>query len=275
MVLIREYVAVLPFTCSEYQVAQRWLDSNKPNAGKVLERQKCVMTDGEDGLYRKVLCSNDSRTPGFIRTIAPAGSLDMYEESWTCLSHQKCVLTNGYLKDKMTIKITTKYRPDTGNSENVHNLPFSKQKNIEREVIDIANVIDTASSGGDRVKAMDPATFVSAKTGRGKLGRNWVSETLASNGGKQVDGSEYGTTPLMCCYIMVEVEVKIFGLQSKLEKNIQTQTKRLLTENFRQMLFSIDTWYGVKATDFDESTSELDEVKEGNNNGTTVQKLSC
>lgn len=262
MVLTREYIAVLPFTCAEYQVAQTWLEASKDGGGTVLEQQPCTMMDGERGQYKKVLCSNDTRTPGFIRALAPTGSLDMYEETWSCPSQQIAVLTNGYLKDKMSIKITTKYRPDAGNSRNIHDLPANRLKDVERIVIDVANVSDNGSS--DRARSMDTATFLSAKTGRGRLGRNWVSDTLAANAGKHVDGSEYGTTPLMCCYVLAEVEVKIFGLQSKLEKNIQAQTKKLLTENFRHMFFSIDTWHGLSVLDFETEPQTNKEIKKIN-----------
>jgi len=55
----------------------------------------------------------------------------------------------------------------------------------------------------------------------------------------------------MCCYVLVEVEVKIFGLQSKLEKTIQAQTKRLLGENFKDMFLSIDKWHDLELSDID------------------------
>lgn len=262
MVVTREYITVLPFTCEEYQVAQRWFEFHK-NDGKLLDIQKsCVLpTTGESGLYTRRLCADDNRTPRFIRSIAPAGSLDMYQEMWSCSSHQKCVLTNGYLKDKFSIKVTTKWLPDTGNSENVHGLPEKKLKNVERVVIDIASEADQGS--GDRSDDITPANFVSVKTGRGKLGRHWVNDALAANGDKRIDGTVHGTTPLMCCYVLAEVEVKIFGLQSKLEKSIQAQTKTLLLENYRKMLYSIDSWHGLNVIDIgSDVTTENDDEGE-------------
>jgi len=51
----------------------------------------------------------------------------------------------------------------------------------------------------------DPSRFKSAKTGRGPLiGLNW----------------ERGVNPVMCCYKLVTVEFKWWGLQNKVEKFI-------------------------------------------------------
>ena len=51
----------------------------------------------------------------------------------------------------------------------------------------------------------DPSRFKSTKTGRGPLvGPNW----------------ERGVDPVMCCYKLVTVEFKWWGLQNKVEKFI-------------------------------------------------------
>jgi len=51
----------------------------------------------------------------------------------------------------------------------------------------------------------DPTRFKSTKTGRGPLiGANW----------------ERGVDPVMCCYKLVTVEFKWWGLQNKVEKFI-------------------------------------------------------
>ncbi len=51
----------------------------------------------------------------------------------------------------------------------------------------------------------DPTKFLSKKTGRGQLKPNWRDHTQ----------------PLMCCYKLVTVEFKWFGLQGRVEKFIQ------------------------------------------------------
>ena len=64
----------------------------------------------------------------------------------------------------------------------------------------------------------DPAKFLSEKTGRGRLGKNWRDST----------------TPLMCCYKLVTVEFKWFGLQTRVEKYIQSVNWDLIVLIFNQ-----------------------------------------
>ena len=52
----------------------------------------------------------------------------------------------------------------------------------------------------------DPTKFLSTKTGRGQLKPDWKDTTR----------------PIMCAYKLVTVEFKWFGLQSRVEKFIQT-----------------------------------------------------
>ena len=261
MVITREYIVVLPFTVNECLVAQKWHDIHKAT-GEVLKSEPYVNRDtGEKGHYTKRLCCNDSRTPGFIRSLAPAGSLDMYEERWESAAHSKSVLTNGYLKDKFNITIRTVQLPDTGTTGNPHKLPHDRLKNVEKVVINIANGESCRACNSD-MHPVHPSKFFSVKTGRGKLRPTWVVDTLNSNVDSKSDNTQYGKTPLMCCYVLVDVEVKVFGLQSKLEKNIQSQTKQLLMENYQQMFCSIDSWYGLSLSDIDNIKNATNNVKQ-------------
>ena len=207
----------------------------------------------------KRLCSNDNRTPGFLRSMAPAASLDIFEETWICDEQRKSVLKNGYLKDKFSITIRTRHLADAGTTENAHQLSPGELNKVERVTIDIAGSPTLGSC--DYNQDSDPTKFVSSKTGRGKLGPNWVVEAVHNNNAFKLDGSEFGTMPVMCCYVLVDVEVKIFGLQTKLEKNIQSQTKRLLLENFSQIFCSIDSWHGLTLADINNIDINDDEGK--------------
>lgn len=61
----------------------------------------------------------------------------------------------------------------------------------------------------DYIEAEDPAKFLSEKTGRGNLKKDWKTNIPAN-------------TPMMCAYKLVTVEFKWFGLQSRVEKFIQS-----------------------------------------------------
>lgn len=248
MVITREYVIVLPFTVEEYELAQKWYDLHRA-PGELLKSEPFLhRPTGETGHYEKRLCSNDSRTPTFVRSVAPAGSLDMYQETWDSAGCRKSVLTNGYLKDRFNITVRTMQLSDTGTTENPHNLPCKKLKDVERVNLNIAS----AESCGCNNQENNPSEFISVKTGRGKLSPTWVVDALKNRtASSPSDGKTYGETPLMCCYVLVDVEVKIFGLQSKLEKTIQLQTKNVLIENYQKMFCSIDNWYGLTTSDIE------------------------
>ncbi len=57
----------------------------------------------------------------------------------------------------------------------------------------------------DYKEEWDPAKFKSKKTGRGELKSDWKDTS----------------TPVMCCYKLVECEFKWFGLQGTVESRIQ------------------------------------------------------
>ena len=61
----------------------------------------------------------------------------------------------------------------------------------------------------------EPTKFLSVKTGRGKLKPNWKDTS----------------TPIMCAYKLCSVEFKWFGIQSKVEKYIQSVNNKLYILN--------------------------------------------
>ena len=107
------------------------------------------------------------------------------------------------MKENFFVKIESLHVADKGQSENVFNLMPDALAKREVVYIDIAN---DPVNAGDYKEDEDPAKFLSTKTGRGKLGKNWRDNT----------------EPIMCAYKLVTVEFKWFGLQGRVEKYIQS-----------------------------------------------------
>jgi hypothetical protein len=82
---------------------------------------------------------------------------------------------------------------------------LSQDQLNKREVI-VIDIANDPVSATDYVEEEDPVKFLSKKTGRGQLKPDWKDKT----------------SPIMCCYKLVSVEFKWFGLQGKIEKYIQT-----------------------------------------------------
>lgn len=79
----------------------------------------------------------------------------------------------------------------------------------------------------------------------------------------------------MCCYKLVSVKFKWFGLQNRVEKFIQTQEKRIFTNFHRQVYCWLDKYHGLTMDDIrrieEQTKKELDEARsKGEIRGTTA-----
>ena len=268
MVLTTEYRVLLPMSTSEYQVAHLYsvAEQSKDETGggegvEILKNEPFVDNKtGKKGQYTYKKISKSSRVPALIRKMAPEGSLTMFEESWNTYPDYKTTVTNGYLKDKFHITITSRHLPYTGKFENPHHIP--EDSNIERVLIDIAN----DSVGGD--SECDPSIFISEKTGRGALGETWIDKGIAN----------LDKAPMMCCYKLVEVEFKVFLVQTQFERIIQGKSKQIVTFFFRQLFCWMDKWYGMtidEIRELEETTKkELDDMyAKGKRKGMKLEEI--
>lgn len=221
--LIKEYRVTLPLTVEEYQVAQLYsvaeASKNETGGGEGIEVLKNEPFDGypllggkySKGQYTYKIYHLQSKVPGFIKLIAPKGSLEIHEEAWNAYPYCKTVITNpGYMKDNFVIIIESYHIGDNGGQDNVHELPPEKLKQRDIVKIDIGN--DPVSSS-DYKGNEDPSKYKSEKTGRGPLTGNWIDSV----------------SPVMTCYKLVSVEFKWFGLQTRVENFIQKTERRLFT----------------------------------------------
>ena len=107
------------------------------------------------------------------------------------------------MKENFLIDITSLHVADNGNSPNVFEL--TQEQLAKREVIKI-DIANDPVLPSDYVLEEDPQKFLSVKTGRGNLGKDWINTTQ----------------PVMTCYKLVTVEFKWFGLQRRIEAFIQS-----------------------------------------------------
>ncbi|XP_030847932.1 phosphatidylinositol transfer protein alpha isoform [Strongylocentrotus purpuratus] len=244
--LLKEFRILLPMTVEEYQIGQLY---------SVAEASKEV-TGGGDGVEvvvnepykRKVTNSNgeeveecgqltnkiyhlEKKVPGFIRTIAPTGSLTVEEQAHNAYPYCCTIITNkGYMKEGFELSIKTWHKQDDGSLHNVHNL--NDEELNAREVVYI-DIVNDAIKSQDYKESEDPSKFHSEKTGRGPLQPNW-KETQK---------------PLMCCYKLVYMKFKWWGLQGRIEKFVMNQEKRLFTLFHRQVFCWLDKYHGMTMAD--------------------------
>jgi len=101
----------------------------------------------------------------------------------------------------------------------------------------------------DYKEELDPRLYKSQKTGRGPCKGEWF---------KTIE-------PVMCCYKLVTIEFKWWGLQSRVEAFLQKQYPRLFNKFHREVFCWTDLWYGLTMEDVrrieDETQKALDEQR--------------
>jgi len=267
--IIKEYRVTLPMTVEEYQVAQLYsvaeASKNETGGGEGVEVLKNEPYDGVSLLNGKFLSGQytykiyhlQSKVPGWIKMVAPKGSLEIHEEAWNAYPYCKTVLSNpGYMKDNFYIVVETYHLPDRGNQDNVHELQDKKLKKRSVVHIDIAN--DPVASA-DFKPDEDPKTFKSCKTGRGPLTRDWRRTV----------------EPVMTAYKLVTIQFKWWGLQDRVENFIHSTEKRIFTNFHRQVFCWMDKWHGMTMGDIraleEKTKKELDvERAKGELKGTSA-----
>jgi len=148
--------------------------------------------------------------------------------------------------DRFSISVTTRYLPDGGTSENVFNKPEAELKDRVVDVVDIANdPVDPAKYKPEE----DPTIYVSEKTGRGKLQKDW-KET---------------STPIMCSYKECAVQLRVWGIQTAGESYIHKVALRdVFLSGHRQVVCWMDEWFGKTMEDMrkieEETKAELDKL---------------
>ncbi|XP_017552340.1 phosphatidylinositol transfer protein, alpha a isoform X1 [Pygocentrus nattereri] len=251
---------VLPVSVEEYQVGQLYsvAEASKNETGggegvEVLKNEPYEKEDGEKGQYTHKIYHLQSKVPTFVRILAPSSALNIHEKAWNAYPYCRTVLTNEYMKDNFMIMIETWHKPDLGEQENVHKLDPETWKKVEVVYIDIADRSQVDPK--DYKPEEDPATFKSAKSGRGPLGPEWKKELPQKT-----------DCPHMCAYKLVTVKFKWFGLQNKVEGFIHKQEKRLFTNFHRQLFCWLDKWIDLTMDDIrrmeEDTQKELDKMRE-------------
>lgn len=250
--LTKEYRIPLPLTVDEYQIAQLYMVSriSKQQTGngegiQILENRPFDDENGK-GQYTHKIILLGSRIPGWLKTFIPTTALQVDEKAWNAYPYCKTVYSCPFLGDRFSISITTKYLPDGGVSDNVMGLNDAELKERGVDIIDIAN--DPIDPTKYKVEE-DPSLYVSEKTGRGKLDKDWIKNSK----------------PIMCSYKHCSVQLRIWGVQTAGESFIHKVALRdVFLQGHRQAFCWMDEWHGKSIDDMrkmeEETKMELDKL---------------
>ncbi len=131
--------------------------------------------------------------------------------------------------ERFEIVIETKcVENDRGEKDNVFELSSKELKKREVELLDIC----TSKYAEYKVvnKAEDPSLVGSAKAKREPLAADWL---------KKYQG------PVMCCYKLVRIRCKIFGLQTKAESYLVTMERDVFLRVHRLVFCWLEDWFDL------------------------------
>jgi len=257
MVFVKEYRILLPMAVEEYQVGQLYsvakTSSQETSNGEgveVLKNEPFTDSTGS-GQYTEKIYHVGSRLPGWVKAFIPGSALKLEEKAWNAYPYCKTVLKNGWMGDNFTFTIESRHFNDNGQQENVHQLTPEQLKKREVDFIDITEKLDKK----EYKKEEDPLLVASAKTGRGPLTEGWKEKQ-----------------PLMCCYKLVTVEFKMWGLQGKVEGFLQNFERNLFLKFHKQVYSWLDEWFGMTMEDVRNYESKTkadldDKLKTGDEKG--------
>jgi hypothetical protein len=224
----------MPVATTEYQIGQLYCISelSKEGSDKGGEGVEVIANEPFDdekngkGQYTHKIYHVGASLPSFISYIVPSKMLDVHEESWNSYPYCKTVITCPFLGDRFNITIQSSYRDnDVGNSANVFNL--SKAELSKRKIVKVDIVNDDFE---EYKKEDDPKLCKSIETGRGPInGKDWETKQPV----------------IMCCYKLVTVECRIWGLQNKIESKFQEFERGIFLKLHRRIFCSLDKWINM------------------------------
>lgn len=159
--------------------------------------------------------------------LVPVSLTDIVEHSWNAYPWCKTEYHNEYFGEKFVMSVETMHSDDRGTQENAVNLP---PEDIAKRKVDYINIA-CEDAYVKMESGEDPTKFLSKKTGRGNLKLRFMEDH----------------DPIMCCYKVVKLRFKVFGVQSKVEQWGQQYGIRNQFLKYHRKLFCwIDEWFGLK-----------------------------
>jgi len=248
MVLIKEFHIPMPLTLEEYRLGQRYSAarvSKEATTGKdgveVLETTNYVdETTGETGLYTFKVYYLDGYVPGWLRPLLPASAMQLHEKAWDRFPYCKTVITNPFLGEKFSFEIESMHAPDLGEQYNI--LQITDKKVLKKKEIQFLDIA--------KDQPLNPK-YYKAEEDPSKVGNKRF--------GPLSDGWQKVLTPVMCCYKLVSIRAKIWGLQTRCEEFMINMERDIFLKFHQQIFVWFDDWYGKSEDEINKLVQEMEE----------------
>jgi hypothetical protein len=243
-----EYRILSPLSVEEYQRAQRYtsckFSKEQTSKGEGVEFVECkpFVDHRGPGRYTHKRIHLGRRLPAWLRAFVPTDILKIDERSWNQYPYTRSFYSSPWLGDKFSVTVESVHVADRGTQENALNLDSETLKKRRVEVLDIAY----SDTGDSKMSEEDPKTFVSKKTGRGKLQPEWWKTHV----------------PILCTYKIVTVNVKYWLVGPTIENFLHKHLFRnVFLAGHRKAFCWIDEWWDLSMDDIqkleDETKIEL------------------
>lgn len=249
MPIVKEYRFVMPMTVDEYHIGQLYAcmhasaaETGTDTGVEIVENRPFTDEMGmASGQYSYKIYHIADRLPRILRALGPKSMMLVEERAWSAYPNIYMVITNPFLGTRLEITVRSAHLADRGTTENVFEL--SPEELAARRVVHLDIARDRIDDDHTKdAHLYDPATFRSAKTGRGPLVGDWTATC----------------EPHMCAYRLVSVKCSIFGIQTRVERLLDSVQHGLYLRFHKQIFTLIDEWYGM---DMDAIRREEDRLK--------------
>lgn len=266
--ITKEYRIPMPLSVEEYQIAQLYMIAKKSklesvgegSGVEILVNEPYSDGPGGSGQYTDKLYHIASHLPVWLRGFLPKSLSTIKEEAWNAYPYSKNKIFNPNM-DGFSIDIESKYLIGGSKHDNVFELSEDK---LQERVVDTIDFVNEKVYGADDNESENPLAYVSQKSGRGPLVKNWLSE-FESSDDKQTksDADSVGhtnkTNEFMCVYKICRVQFERWPIQYKVEQFIQDYIRKTLVRAHRQAWAWQDEWLGLTMESIREQEKEIQE----------------
>ena len=251
MTILKEYHISMPMTVDKYEIgkiystARASLEQSGGGEGvEVVKNQPFhnmeVFGDKKkhSGQYYRKIYHLKKRVPSILSKLAPKGSLEVHEESWSASHRVRTLVTNpGYMAENFFIKIDSIHYANLGDSENIFNLSPEDLKIRDIITIDIAKDNQPGYTFPPELyKPEEDPKLITLDLGTstvGPLKENWSLKAV----------------PVMTVYKLVRIRFNWRGFQGWIEGKIADFERNLFTVFNRKVYCWMDQWYHMTLED--------------------------
>lgn len=228
----------MPLSVEEYRIGQLYMiakhsheQSDKGEGVEIIKNEDCTNEVHGKGRLTEKRIHLSSRLPSWIRSMIPR-IFYVTEKAWNYFPYTITEYTCSFLP-KFSIFIETRYEDNAGTSNNSVTL---SEEDMEKREVDFIDIAYDNFPEKHYKEEEDPTKFMSNKTGRGCLGKDWKEKS----------------SPVMCSYKAVKIKFEVFGLQGKVESFTHKSVRDILLLGHRQAFAWIDEWIDMTMEDLRE-----------------------